>query len=68
MGGGVKGHILNCGKTTTNTCIIMPRLSLAKPGNPASIILSIHLYSSAHKTTYWYPIYLGRYTAIRRAQ
>ena len=28
-------HILN-GGTTTNTCIIMLRLSLAKAGNPAS--------------------------------
>ena len=35
-GGRVKGHILNCGKTATNTCIIMLRLSLAKPGNSAS--------------------------------
>ena len=34
---GVRGHILNCGKTDTNTCIIMLRLSLAKPGNPASL-------------------------------
>ena len=36
-GGGVRGHILNCGKTATNTCIISItlRLSLAKPGNPA---------------------------------
>ena len=37
-GGGVRGHIFNCGKTATNTCIISItlRLSLAKPGNPAS--------------------------------
>ena len=35
-GGGVRGHILNCGKTATNTCIIMLRLSLANPGNSAS--------------------------------
>ena len=33
---GVMGNILNFGKTATNTCIIMLRLSLAKPGNPAS--------------------------------
>ena len=33
---GIRGHLLNCGKTATNTCIIMLRLSLAKPGNPAS--------------------------------
>ena len=31
-----RGHILNCGKTATNTCIIMLRLSRAKPGNLAS--------------------------------
>ena len=42
-GGGVRGQILNCGNTATNTCIFMPRLSLAKPCNPASIILSNHL-------------------------
>ena len=35
--GGGRGHILNCGKTATNACIIMLRLSLAKPGNSASI-------------------------------
>ena len=35
---GVRGHILNCGKTAANTCIIMLRLSLAKPGNSASMI------------------------------
>ena len=35
-GGGGWGHILNCGKTATKTCILMLRLSLAKPGNPAS--------------------------------
>ena len=29
-GGGFRGHILNCGKTATNTCIIILRLSLAK--------------------------------------
>ena len=33
---GVRGHISNCGKTATNTCIIMLRVSLAKPGNSAS--------------------------------
>ena len=38
MGGGVRGNILNCGKTATNTCILMLRLSLAKPGNPASYL------------------------------
>ena len=38
-GEGVRGHILNGGKTATNTCIIMLRLSLAKPRNPASITL-----------------------------
>ena len=35
-GGGVRGHILKCGKTATNTCIIVLSLSPAKPGNPAS--------------------------------
>ena len=34
--GGGRGHILNCGKIA-NTCIIRLRLSLAMPGNPASI-------------------------------
>ena len=38
MEGGVRGHILNCGETATNTCIIMLRLSLAKQGNSASVI------------------------------
>ena len=38
-GGGVTSHILNCGNTATNTCIIMLRLSLAKPGNLASILI-----------------------------
>ena len=33
---GVRGHIVNCEKTVTNTCISMLRLSLAKPGNSAS--------------------------------
>ena len=33
---GVRGHILNRGKIATNTCIIMIRISLTKPGNPAS--------------------------------
>ena len=37
---GVRGHILKCGKTATNTCIIVLRLSLAKPGNSASVIIS----------------------------
>ena len=46
MEGGVRGHILNCGKTATNTCIIMLRLSLAKPGNSAS-----HLYIQHHLFT-----------------
>ena len=36
--GGGRGRILNCGKTATNTCIVMLRLSLAKPGNKASKI------------------------------
>ena len=36
MGGGVRDHILNCGETATDTCTILLRLSLAKPGNPAS--------------------------------
>ena len=31
-GGGLGGHILNCGKTAINKCIML-RLSLAKPGN-----------------------------------
>ena len=35
-GEGVSRHILNCGKTATNTCVLMLRLSLAKPGNSAS--------------------------------
>ena len=35
---GVWGHILNCGRTANNTCIIMLLLSLAKPGNPASVV------------------------------
>ena len=39
-GGGLGGHILNCGKTATNTCIIMLRLSLAKPGNSASELIA----------------------------
>ena len=38
MEGGGWGHILNCEKTTTITCIIMLRLSLAKPGNSASLV------------------------------
>ena len=37
-GGGVRGYILNCGETATNTCIIMLRLSLAKPSNSASVL------------------------------
>ena len=36
--GGLGGHVLHCGKIATNTCIIILRLSLAKPGNPASNI------------------------------
>ena len=44
-GGGVRGHIFNCGKTVTNTCIIMLQLSLAKPGNSAST-----MYNSEHVT------------------
>ena len=37
---GIRGRILRCGKTATNTCIIVLRLSLAKPGNLASVIIS----------------------------
>ena len=40
-GGGVRGHILNCGKTATNTCIIMLRLSLANPGNSAIVYIYV---------------------------
>ena len=35
--GGIRGHILNCGKLSLIQCIIMLRLSLAKPGNPAIV-------------------------------
>ena len=35
-GGGGMGHVLNCGQIAT-TCIIMLRLSQAKPGNSARI-------------------------------
>ena len=37
-GGLISGHILSCGKTTTNTCIIMLQLSLANTGNSASTL------------------------------
>ena len=37
MDGGVRGHLLNCGKTATNTCIIMLRLPWRRPGNSATI-------------------------------
>ena len=40
---GVRGHILKCGRTATNTCIIMLRLSLAKPGSSASNGITINL-------------------------
>ena len=39
---GIRGHILNYGKTAPNTCIIMLRLSLAKPGSSAIVDVSYH--------------------------
>ena len=36
------GHILNWEKTATNTCIIMLRQSLAKPGNSASKYMLVY--------------------------
>ena len=40
------GHILNCGKTATNTCIIRIQLSLVKPGSSAryNITLKVKLF------------------------
>ena len=37
------GYILNCGKTTTNSCIIMLLLSLEKPGNSSSNNINVLL-------------------------
>ena len=40
-GGGIGGQKFNCGKTATNTCIIMPQLSRAKPDNPDSVSIIV---------------------------
>ena len=50
--GVIRGHILNCGKLSQNTCIIMLRLSLAKPGNPASIICIILEWTTCLYTSF----------------